>query len=144
MSLKYEPFQRYQLLPSEEGTTEKGLRTFTRDPNLESDLDCLTCAEFARQRCPETRLRFFRRLCCCFFYIVQCAYGLSPHVSSVMACPRFVAACGAGAHGLLVFRHQPNPGVPCHPLLHCVPCHTTERRIRLISELGRPPLPPNY
>jgi len=33
-------------LPSEKGTTNKGLRTFTRQTGPESGPDCLTCAEF--------------------------------------------------------------------------------------------------
>ena len=38
------------LLPSEEGTTFKVLRTFTWKPRPESGRDCLTCAIFAVER----------------------------------------------------------------------------------------------
>ena len=34
---------------SEQGTTDKGLTTFTRKPRPESGRDCLVCAIFARQ-----------------------------------------------------------------------------------------------
>ena len=33
-------------LPSEQGTIEKVLSTFTREPRPESGLDCLICATF--------------------------------------------------------------------------------------------------
>jgi len=39
-----------QPLSSEEGITRKVFRTFTSGPRPESGLDCLICAEFARQR----------------------------------------------------------------------------------------------
>jgi len=54
---------RVNPLPSEERTTQKLLRTFTRRSRPESGLDCLTCAMFAR-RCswastPEEVLEVF-------------------------------------------------------------------------------------
>jgi len=39
--------------PSEEGTTYKLLMTFTIEPRPDSGLDCLICAEFARQCRPD-------------------------------------------------------------------------------------------
>ena len=39
-----------RLPSSEDGTTSKVLRTFTRKTRPVPGLDCLTCAEFARQR----------------------------------------------------------------------------------------------